>query len=418
MAVYPIRPITPDELPAFRAVHEHAFNTGPPPPSSGQARLRLIEYDRTLAAFDGPDIVGRAGVYSLQLGVPGGVAPAAGVTMVAVLPSHRRQGVLSALMRRQLADIHGRGEAVAVLFASEAGIYGRYGYGRASWHATFRMRRGETALVGGAGGGRLRLRIAEPAAALPEAAKVYDMALAQRPGMFARGDAWWDLVFNDPQEHRAGACPLRCVIAEDGTGPRGYALFSARERWDEDAFLPDGTLEVRELVAADAAATAALWADVLSRDLVSEFWAPLRPVDDPLLHLLADPRRARPALSDSLWARVVDVGAALRQRRYAAPVEVVVEVADDVCPWNQGRWRLAADAGPGTGAGFAAVCERTSARADLALPAFALGSAYLGGTRLGPMAAAGLVDELRPGALAALSTAMAWDPAPWCPSIF
>jgi len=253
---------------------------------------------------------------------------------------------------------------------------------------------------------------------------VYEMVLDERPGCFARNEAWWDRALADEPEYREGATPLRCVLAEDASGPRGYALFSGRERWDGDAFLPDSVIEVREVMTADPAASAAIWGDLLSRDLTTEFRLPMRPVDDPLLHLLADPRRVRARVTDGLWVRLVDVPSALAQRRYACPVDVVIEVADDSCGWNQGRWRLTAGAAgapdPGTGApaGVGATCERTTDAADIALPVRALGAAYLGGTRLGPMAAAGLVTELRPGALAPLSAALSWDPAPWCPMIF
>jgi predicted acetyltransferase len=149
----------------------------------------------------------------------------------------------------------------------------------------------------------------------------------------------------------------------------------------------------------------------------------MRPVDDPLLHLLADPRRVRARVTDGLWVRLVDVAGALTQRRYACPVDVVIEVTDDGCTWNQGRWRLTTGAAEtpvhGAGAaGLGAACERTGDPADISLPIRALSAAYLGGTRLGPMAAAGLVTELRRGTLAPLSTALSWDPAPWCPMIF
>ena len=145
---------------------------------------------------------------------------------------------------------------------------------------------------------------------------------------------------SDPEEERHGASPLRCLLAEDDAGPRGYALYNGHGRWDDGDVpvrLPAGH---RELAATDPAATAALWADLLSRDLISEVTARLRPEDDPLLHLLADPRRARPAIADGLWARLVDVPGALSLRRYPCPVDVVIEVIDDWCPWNQGRWRL------------------------------------------------------------------------------
>lgn len=415
-APYPIRPISEDELPALSAVHAHAFH-GEEPSDQVRERMRArIEYDRTLAAFDGVAMVGTAGAYSFRMRVPGALTAVAGVSLVAVLPSHRRRGILSSLMRRQLDDVHEGGEAVAALFASESSIYGRFGYGRAAWNAAHSLRGGEGALAAGAPTDeRLRLRIAEPESAQADLARVYDQVLTERPGFTERDSLWWDRALADLPEAREGASPLRCVLAVDSAGPRGYALYSTRERWDDAAFLPDGSIEVREAIAADPAATAAIWADLLGRDLTTEFHAGLRPIDDPLLHLLADPRRTRTRISDGLWVRLVDVGRALAQRRYTCPVDVVMEVSDEFCPWNQGRWRLSTGAGPDAGA---AVCERTSAPADVVLPAHALGAAFLGGIRLGSMAAAGLVTQRRPGALAALSAALSWDVAPWCPMIF
>jgi predicted acetyltransferase len=249
-----------------------------------------------------------------------------------------------------------------------------------------------------------------------ELAKVHDMVLPDRPGMFARDDAWWDHRLFDPPHRREGWTPLRCVLAEDASGPRGYGLYAARSTWD-DHFLAAGTLQVREMMAADPAAAASIWRDLLTRDLVTEVQVPNRPLDDPLLHLLADPRRARARVADGLWVRLTDVGRALTQRRYAAETDVVIEVSDETCPPNSGRWRLRTHRG-GDGAGFAAACERTGDPADLGASVRALGAAYLGGTLLGSMAGAGFVTELRRGAIAELSAAMSWDPAPWCPMIF
>jgi predicted acetyltransferase len=415
---YPIRPITEDELTAFLTVDQHAFNEGPRSERALANFLARLEFDRTLAAFDGPAIVGGTGIFSFQMRVPGAMAAVAGVSLVSVLPSHRRRGILSAMMRRQLTDVSDRGEAVAALFGSESGIYGRYGYGRASWQAAYRLRAGETALAPGrpADPG-LRLRIAEPVSARAELAKVYDLALAERPGLYARTEPWWDRLLTDLYSDGGTPQQIRCVLAEDDSGPRGYAVFTATQAWDQDAFLPEGALDVGELIATDPAATAALWADVLSRDLISEFHVRLRPVDDPLLYLLADPRRVRALVTDGLWIRLVDVGSALAQRHYACPVDVVIEVADEVCPQNAGRWRLTAAAAAAP-AGFRATCERTTAPADVVLPVWALGAAYLGGTRLGSMAEAGMVSEVTAGSLAVLSTAMSWEPAPWCPMIF
>jgi predicted acetyltransferase len=411
---YPLRPITADEFDAFHHVTEQAFHEGPPGERARTGMLSRTELDRTLAAFDGSTPVSSASIYSFRMCVPGALAAVGGVTFIAVHPAYRRRGILSSMMRRQLDDMHERGETVAALWASEAGIYGRFGYGQASLQAKFTFRRGEGGFVRDTPADpRLRLRIAEPDEVLAELAKVYDTLLPEQPGMFARNDAWWRRTLSDPEEDRHGASPLRGLLAEDDAGPRGYALYNGHGRWDDNTFLADSRLDIRELAVTDPAANAALWADLLNRDLITEVTARLRPADDPLLHLLADPRRARPAVADGLWVRLVDVPGALSLRRYPCPVDVVIEVIDDWCPWNQGRWRLTVD-----WAGGAASCTRTPEPADLILPVTALGAAYLGGTRLGVLAAAGLATEQRDGALNALSAALTWDPAPWCPVIF
>src|SRR5882757_8778093 len=252
---YPIRPIEEDELDGFMSVDEHAFNTSPWSEGDRRVALDRFEFDRTLAAFDDSTQVGVTMCYSFQLSVPGQeVLPAAGVTFVSVLPTHRRRGVLRSLMLRQLADVRDRGEPLAILWASEAVIYGRYGYGRASWHLDFTLHRGEGRLAGTAASAEdgLRLRIAEPDAALPELAKVYDAVLATRPGMFGRNDAWWRSAIYDPAEHRQGAGPLRCLLAEDASGTRGYALYAGVDTWA--GLLPENVLTVRELMATDLAA--------------------------------------------------------------------------------------------------------------------------------------------------------------------
>jgi predicted acetyltransferase len=418
-ANYLIRPIGEGEFPAFYAVAAHAFNSGSTSDAYLQKELATFEADRSLAAFDQASMVATACAHSFEMTVPGAVTRVAGVSAVGVLPSYRRRGLLSALMRRQFADIRDRGEAIAALFASEPGIYGRYGYGAASAQLRFTILRGEGRLNPLAAVARpgqlpadLRLRITDAPHPSAELAHVYDAVRPGRPGMHARDGRWWDWVLADPEEDRRGASPLRAVIAADDAGPRGYALYSVQPDWDDDG-IPSAMLYVRELMATDPAAYTRIWSDLLTRDLVGEIRARKRPVDDPLLQLLADRRRTRAQLTDALWVRLIDVADALSQRRYACPVDLVIEVTDDLLDSNAGRWRLQAG-GPAS----PPCCERTSAAADVALPVQALGATYLGGTRLGELAAAGLVTELRPGALRALSTALSWDPAPWCPATF
>jgi predicted acetyltransferase len=412
---FPLRPIFAEEYPAFTAVNGEAF-LDPWPPEAAEVERGVLEFDRTIAAFDGAAIVGTATSYSFDLTLPGASARAAGISLVSVLPSYRRRGILTAMMRHQLSDALDRGEAIAVLFASESGIYGRYGFGLASWHQQLRIGRGDGSLRTGAAlgeGDSTHLRAVEPAQARDELACVYQAALPGRPGMLARDDRWWDSMLADPPALRDGMSPLRCLLAEDATGPRGYALYRTKPSWQDG--IAAGTLRLRELVATDPVATASLWSDLLNRDLVGEVVAPIRPIDDPLLTLLADPRRAHPTVSDALWVRLLDLPAALCQRRYASAFDVVLDVIDPALPENAGRWRLRSD-GPADGG--QAVCERSSSPADVLLTVQAVGAGYLGGASFGQLAGAGHVRELTPGATSRLAAAMSFDPAPWTSQIF
>jgi predicted acetyltransferase len=412
---YPIRPIDKSELSVFGRVATTAFASTWSPDEMLELDLMVFEAERSLAAFDGDQPVGTAVAYSFGMTVPGGAVDAAGVSFVAVLPSHRRRGVLSALMTRQLADVAAGHEPVAVLLSSEAAIYGRFGYGAATRDLAYEIRRGEGLPRPPATAGQApRLRLAEPKEAVKDLKAVYDAVLAGRPGMLTRNEAWWNRSLVDKEFMRDGRSPLRCVIAADDTGPRGYALYAAKPHWDSDR-IPNGELAVYELHATDTAASAALWTDLLSRDLMGTVIARGRPIDDPLLHQLTDPRRLRASITDGLWVRLVDLPAALCARRYACPVDLVIDVTDDLLPANAGRWRLTAGGLADQGV---PQCERSTANADLSLDVSALGAAYLGGARLGALAMAGLVGERRPGAVAALSAAMWWDPAPWSPMDF
>jgi predicted acetyltransferase len=416
-APYPIRPVDDSELPAFGQVTDQAFNSHWPPEEMLRYDRMVFELERTLAALDGEQMVGTTLAFSFGMTVPGGDTVAtAGISAVGVLPTYRRRGILSSLMRRQLTDIAAGSEPLAALFASEAVIYGRFGYGVAADECSFTFRRGDGGLrpVPAETDHAPLLRVTDPAAAVSEIKAVYEAVRPTRPGMLARHDRWWEPHLADPEFLREGSSPTRALIAEDESGPRGYALYSVKPGGDSDGLWAQ-TLRVRDLYWTDPAACASLWSDLLSRDLVTEVRARMRPIDDPVRHLLIDPRRARTMLSDGLWVRLVDVPEALRRRQYATAVDMVLEVTDPLLPANEGRWRLTAGARDD---GAKPACEPTTASADIALPVSALGSAYLGGGRLSGLAQAGQVIEHRPGAAAALTAAMAWDPAPWCPTMF
>ncbi|MCP9988073.1 GNAT family N-acetyltransferase [Streptomyces sudanensis] len=370
----------------------------------------LTEHERSLGVWDGEACLGTAGAFSFRLSVPGGaVVPAAGVTMVSVAPTHRRRGVLTAMMRRQLDDVRAWGEPLAVLTASEPGIYGRFGYGLATqqMRATVDTTRVRLSVPAGTDGVRLRLARPEDAAAVCEA--VYARSVPLRPGMLERRPGWERLPLLDPPSERGGASALQCVLAERDGGVAGYALYRVRPEWD--AAGAAGTVVLEHMGALDPASYAAVWRYLFEIDLTSTVSVRNRPVDDPWQHLVSDVRRCGVTLRDGMFVRLVDVGAALEARTYRAPVDVVLEVEDGFCPWNAGRWRLTGDRG-------GARCVRTEEPAGLALSVRELGAAYLGGSSLVSLAGAGLVREVREGALAEASLAFGSAVAPWLPHGF
>ncbi|MFE3451470.1 GNAT family N-acetyltransferase [Nonomuraea sp. NPDC059194] len=406
---YPIRPISEEEWPQFSGVLAEGFNWTPHPTQTERWKANT-EFDRTLAAFDGDLIAGVTGIHTFSMAVPGGMLPVAGVTAVSVLPSHRRRGILSQIMRRQLADIRERGEAVAALYASEAIIYGRFGYGRAADSLALRIPTHRSAFTAAAPSDpSLRVRVVRPADVRPVLEELFAEVVARRPGRYARDEGFWNMILADEEFDQQGAGSLRAILVEDSSRARGYALFRVKGNWGEYG-APDGELQLRELHATDPAAHALLWRAVLDRDLVTKVTADI-PVDDPITQLLADVRQLHPRWLDDLWVRLVSVDAALTSRAYSAPVDVVIEVADDVCPWNAGRWRLTADTG-------SAACKRTDEAPDVSLPVSALGGAYMGAGSLVAQRSAGLLTEHSAGAVHALATAMSWSPAPWAGWVF
>ncbi|MDT0404848.1 GNAT family N-acetyltransferase [Streptomyces edwardsiae] len=386
-----------------------AFGGVPEPDEERELFRELTEVDRSLGVWDG-GWVGTAGAFTFGLTVPGGASVrAAGVTMVGVAATHRRRGVLTSMMRRQLDDVRSWGEPLAVLTASEPAIYGRFGYGAATFHVNAEIDTGRTGLSVPPGTDGVRLRYAAPAEVLDACEAVYARLVPGRPGMLARRPGWERLGLLDPESRRDGASPLQCVVAERDGETVGYARFRVKPDWGPGG--PDGSVVVSALAALDPAADAALWRFLFGVDLTSTVVVRGRPVDEAWQYMVSDIRRCRPEVRDSLYVRLVDVGAALQARTYRTPVDVVFEVEDAFCPWNTGRWRLSGDA-------KGASCERTEDAADLVLSVRELGAAYLGGVSLTALAAAGRVGELRRGALAEASPAFGSDAAPWLPHGF
>lgn len=404
-ASYPIRPIASDELDRLGPLLDLAFHETFRQ-EDFQAFWESLELDRSLAAFDGDRMVASAAALSFSMTLPGTIGRVGGVTIVVVHPTYRRRGLLSTLMDRQLTDLRDGGEAVAALWASESAIYGRFGYAIGCQRAKITVHRGEGGLVPDAPSpAGIRLDLATPDDALPAMRKVYEEAGATRPGHVARTDAYWKDWLYDPEHRRAGATPLQVLLAYSGGDVHGYALY--RVAPGHDGTVSTASVRLEELHAPDPAAYVACWQYLANHDLTSEVVCPSVPVDAPLFTLLADPRRARAQLSDALWVRLVRVGDALAQRCYAAPVDLVLDVTDERCGWNAGRWRLSGDESGAT-------CERTTDAPDLRVDTTVLAAGYLGGTPLGAYEVSGRASEERPGALRRLSTAMSWDPRPAC----
>lgn len=406
---FPLRPIDDDEWTALGELQALAFHR----------RFRLeafdvfrgtLEGDRTLVAFDGAAMVASSAVHTMSLTVPGAVVPAAGLTVCTVHPAYRGRGLLSAMMKMQLTGFAEAGEAVSILWAKEASLYQRYGYGVACKRVAVDIGQHEAALVPGAPDtSHLGIELAAPGDARQEMMRVYDELRPTLPGYIARTEASWTDWLYDPRSTPESSTRKQTLLVHDDAAVRGYALYDVAP--SDDGLVSTGHVRLHELLTQDPATYVATWRYLASLALTNRITAQNMPVDAPLLGLLADPRRARVRHSDGLWARLVRVDEALTRRRYAAPVDVVIQVVDDRCPWNTGSWRLSGDE---TGAS----CERTTDAVDIRLDVTALASAYLGDSSFAIQSMTGQVDERRTGSLRRLSAAMSWEPKPWCPHKF
>jgi predicted acetyltransferase len=387
---------------AVRAIG-HYFG-GWPDAEGAERFARNLPLERMHAAFDGDRIVGGAGAFPFTMTVPGGEVGCAGITVVGVLPTHRRRGVLRSLMRVQLDDVRERGEAIAALWASEEAIYGRYGYGLASLAGEIQLPRTYAALRdGGAASGAVRLLTAEEARdRLPA---IYERVRVQTPGMFARTAEWWETrQTSDPPERRQGGGEKNYAVVELEGRDAAYAVYRLRSSFEAGA--STGSVEIVEAMGDSAEGTREIWRFLLGMDWMATVKAWLLPVDHPLFHLLLYPRRMQLRIGDALWVRLVDVEAALAARSYVGDGSVVLELADDFCPWNAGAWTVSA-----------AGVER-GGEPELRLDVQALASVYLGGFTFAELARALRVDELREDAIARADALFATAIQPWCPEIF
>jgi predicted acetyltransferase len=410
---YPLRKLSERDLEGYFTCLGAGFSRHMPE-AARDREVRAVGYDRMLGAFDGDEIVGTTASYPLEMTLPGlRVVPVAGVTSVAVLPTHRRRGVLRSMMVHQLHDVHDRGEALAALTSSEGGIYGRFGYGASTFACGYeidkRVARLARPLTELAGGNVRMVTVGQAEEAFP---LVQDAARRRRAGDVLVLGPWWEDYFHDPE----GDYKYRfyAVYEEGGQvdGCVGYDVLRDPANWRIR------TVDVNTLDALSLSAYAALWSFLLGIDLTTNLTIGNRPVDEPLRLLLADGRQLRMVRrSDSLWTRLVDVRAALATRAYpnGCGQTMVLEVTDEICPWNAGRFALEVGAdGTADVDGPQPVSVGAGRDPDLSLDVGALGAIYLGGVRPSALVGAGLAAAPRPDAVGRADVLFSAEAEPHC----
>lgn len=400
-----IRPCEPGEVGLFLSTCFAAFGASTDD-RTVERMARVLDPGRLRVAFDDDRPIGSAGTIAHRLSVPGGEIAAAGVTMVGVAADRRRQGVFRRLIESLLADARRRGDAIAVLWSTQGDMYAPFGFGLSALAARIDLGREGAALRAG-GDGRVRLVEAEEAPAL--FGPVYERVRSRTPAMSARSPEWWRSWRLAPLSQAGATSPLFCALVERGGEPEGYAVYRVHGSWELGRSA--ARLDVIEAMGATPAATQTVWRYLLGLDLVERVRALHLPIDHPLLMLMREPARLKLTITDALWARLLDVRAALGGRGYAGEDALVLDLVDEQCPWNTGRWLLEA------GAGGASV-ERTSRPPDVSLTAEELGAVYFGGTSFAQLERAGRLACREVDVSERLDRLFRTANAPWCPEEF
>ncbi|HEV3472387.1 MAG TPA: GNAT family N-acetyltransferase, partial [Actinomycetota bacterium] len=384
-----IRAIRPNELQAFRLALGAAFGEDEAREAWDPSWENVFEHDRLFVAMDEDIVAGTAGNFSFTMTVPGGELPTAGLTVVGVLPTHRRKGIARKLMRFQLEDARKHKEPLSILWASEDRIYQRFGYGLSASQMRINVQRDHTTFrLNEEPAGRARLL--DPEEALKVLPDVYERVRVETPGMLARSPEWWRYhrLF-DPKENRAGASKLMVVAWEDEGRAEAYALYRFKERWSHDTGISNSEVWVLEAVATSARAHQQIWNYLFGIDLVQTVIGYFMPVDHPLKLMALEPRHLKMAVNDAIWLRAVDVQEALANRAYGVEETLTFALSDPFWERNDGTWKLTARAGGHS-------VDRYDGEPELAFDSCDLGAMYLGGTSVTDLQRAGRVRELAP----------------------
>lgn len=403
------RPVTEDEYPAFATAIIEGFSDDVPDTEFPDLLKSTLPPERTLAAFEGNEIVGTFGGYALDVSVPGGHVPMEGTTVVTVFPTHRRTGLMAEMMQIHLDSAVANGYPVAGLWSSQSSIYGQFGYGAASYAHSITLRAADIVFRSDIEIDRVRRISAEDAPSVLPA--VFDAVLSTTSGMYARSKAWWNFdVLHDADWNKRGKTGLRFVVHDGPDGPEGYAMYRQKGGESDDGHA-NGTVHVIEVIAGTDRAHASLWSYLTSIDGCPNIKSWNCPVDDPLATKLVEPRRVRvESRFDALWILILDVVAALEARTYERDGSIRFTVANAYRTDVEGTYELSITNG-------AATCVRTEGDADLALDLDVLGAIYLGGADAHAYAAA---DRIRGDveAIHRLNGLFHTARAPWCNQVF
>ena len=404
-----IRPVTTDEYPAFVTAFMEGFSSDLQAENQPEHFRHTLPPERTLAAFDGESIVGTFGGFDLRLTVPGGTVKMEGTTVVTVFPTHRRMGLLNAMMTEHLDNAVANGFPVAGLWASESGIYGRHGYGVATYAISRSMDGPLVHFREDIQVDRVRRITSEQAADVLPA--VFDAVCRDTPGMFARDDVWWaHETLLDEDWMKRGRTSKRIVVHDGPGGPDGYVMYRQKGSEADDGHA-NGEVMVIELIAATPAAKASLWSYVTNIDGCPKvkFWNSA--VDDDVMMMIREPRRiGATILYDALWIRVLDVEMALSSRTYEEDGTIDFDIVDSYRPATEGSYRLVVNGGIGT-------CERTDSPAVLELDVDVLGALYLGGGDARAYGEAGRIRGPQED-IDRMQRIFRTISAPWCDQVF
>ena len=402
------RPITEDEIERFRERVYRGFGDELGEEDHDPKRfLALMPLDLTVAAFDGDEMVGTLAAFEFDVTVPGGALVAmTGTTVVTVQPTHRRQGVLSAMMQDHLDAVTQRGDPLAGLWTSESRIYGQFGFG----HATSRDEvEAPTLSVTISTDAEGTVRLIEPDGVVEVLAPIYDAARHTRPGMLSRSQEWWaHSVVHDPPHRRDGMSAKRFVVYQADGSAEGYVIYVQKSDWSRE--VPLGQVRVIEAISTTDRAHTGLWQYLANIDLFPRIRWWNMPVDDPLWWKLVEPRRLVRKRGDALWIRIMDVPAALEARSYETDGSIRIAVEDPFRPETSGVYELAVSDGIGK-------CVAMDGNADVSLGVDALGALYLGGSNAVSMAAAAKIDGSA-DRVSLLHRLFRTDVEPWCEEVF